>query len=120
MGVEEVLEGIGKQPSIETTIQNTHMKYLISAWDKEIVEYLLTLRCPLSCDKTKYQTLRLKSQNFIIENGLFYWRDPSGILLLSLIEPEVEEVMAKFHEGIFGGHYSWRATIHKILKASFF
>ena len=28
--------------------------------------------------------------------------------------------MAEFHEGICGGHYNWRATTHKILKAGFY
>ena len=49
-----------------------------------------------------------------------YWKDSSSILLLCLTENEVEEIMAEFHEGIYGGHYSWRAMAHKILKASFF
>ena len=96
------------------------MKYLTSLWYKEIVEYLLTLSCPPSCDKVKYRTLRMRSQKYIVANGRLYWRDPSGILLLCLIEDEVENIMAEFHEGICGGHYSWRATAHKILKAGFF
>ena len=28
-------------------------------------------------------------------------------------------MIAEFHEGICGGHYSWRATAHKILKVGF-
>ena len=75
-----------EQHRIETATQKTHMKYLLSKWYKEIVEYLLTLRCPPSCDKTKYRMLRLKSQKFIVENGCLYWRDPSSILILCLTE----------------------------------
>ena len=62
----------------------------------------------------------MRSQKFMVANGCLYWRDPSGILLLCLTENEVEEIMAEFHEGICGGHYSWRATAHKILKFGFF
>ena len=62
----------------------------------------------------------MKSQKYIVANGRLYWRDPSGILLLCLTEDEVEDIMAEFHEGICGGHYSWRATAHKILKAGFY
>ena len=92
------------------------MKYLISPWYKEIVEYLLTLSCPPSCDKAKYRTLRLRSQKYVVANSRLYWRDPSGILLLCLTEEEVESIMAEFHEGIYGGHYSWKATSHKSSK----
>lgn len=70
------------------------MKYLLSPWYKEIVEYLLNLRCPPSYDKAKYKTLRLKSQKFVIANGHMYKRDPSGILLLCLTKNEVDEIMA--------------------------
>ena len=62
----------------------------------------------------------MKSQKYIVANGQLYWRDPSGILLLCLTENEVENIMTEFHEGICGGHYSWRATAHKILKAGFY
>ena len=96
------------------------MKYLTSQWYKEVEEYLLTLSCPPSCEKAKYRALRLKSQKYMVANGRLYWRDPSGILLLCLTEEEVGSIIAEFHEGICGGHYSWRATAHKILKASFY
>ena len=46
--------------------------------------------------------------------------DPLGILLLCLAENEVQKALTEFHEGICGGHYSWRATTHKILRASFY
>lgn len=120
MVAKEESEKIDEHCGIETTTQKTHMKYLLSPWYKEIVEYLLTLRCPPSYDKTKYRTLRLRSQKFLVANGHLYWRDPSGILLLYLTENEVEEIMAQFHEGICGGHYSWRTTENKILKDGFF
>ena len=50
-----------------------HVKYLTSEWYKEIVEYLLALSCPPSCDKAKYRALRLKSQKYIVTNGWLYW-----------------------------------------------
>ena len=81
---------------------------------------MLTLRCPPNYDKTKYRTLRLRSQKYNVANGRLYWKDPAGILLLCLTEQEVDEVMTEFHEGICGGHYSWRSTAHKILRAGFF
>ena len=58
---------------VEIASQKTHMKYLISPWYKEIVEYLLTLSCPPSCEKDKYRTLRLRSQKYVVVNGRLYW-----------------------------------------------
>ena len=39
---------------------------------------------------------------------------------MCLTEDEVENIMVEFHEGICGGHYSWKATAHKILRAGFY
>ena len=58
-----------EQQGVEIATQKTHMKYLISQWYKEIMEYLLTLSFPPSCDKAKYRTLRLRSQKFVVANG---------------------------------------------------
>lgn len=85
---KEERQGIG------VATPETHLKYLTSPWYKEIVEYLLTLSCPPSCDKTKYRALRLKSEKYIVANGWLYWQDPSGILLLCLTENEVESIIA--------------------------
>ena len=49
-----------EQQGVEKATQKTHMRYLISSWYKEIVEYLLTLSCPPRCDKAKDRMLRLK------------------------------------------------------------
>ena len=57
---EESEEGEG-QRGLELATQKIHTKYLTSPWYKEIVEYLLTLSCPPSCDKIKYRAVRMKS-----------------------------------------------------------
>ena len=102
---------------LEMATQKIHVKYLTSPWYKEIAEYLLTLSRPTGCDKVKYRAVRMKSQKYVIANGQLYWRDPLGILLLCLTEDEAQKALQEFHEGICGGHYSWRATTHKILRA---
>ena len=72
MGGGEVPEGTEVQPGVETTTQKTHMKYLLSTWYKDVVEYLLTLRFPPNFDKENYCTPRLKSQKYVIDNGRLY------------------------------------------------
>ena len=103
MNANEESEREEEQQGLEMATQRVHMKYLTSSWYKEIVEYLLTLSFPPSCDKEKYRALRLKSQKYIVASGQLYWRDPLGILLLCLTEDEVESIMMEFHEGICGG-----------------
>jgi hypothetical protein len=61
----------------------------------------------------------MQAQKYIISNGLLYWKDLLGVLLLCLVEGETHEVIEDFHGGFCGGHYSWKATTHKILKARF-
>ena len=120
MGGGETLENTELQQGVEPSMQKKHVKYLLSLWYKDIVEYILTLRCPPNYDKAKYRTLRLRSQKYIVENGRLYWKDPVGILPLCLTEQEVDQVMNEFHKGMCCGHYSWQSTAHKILRASFF
>ena len=79
---------------MEIASQKIQMKYLTSQWYKEIVEYLLTLSCPPSCEKAKYRALRLKSHKYMIANGRLYERDPSGVLLLCMTEEEVGSIIA--------------------------
>lgn len=43
-----------------------------------------------------------------------------GILLLCLVEGKTHKVIEEFHGGVCGGHYSWKTTAHKILKAKFY
>ena len=100
-----------EQQGLEMATQKIHVKYLTSPWYKEIVEYLLTLSCPMGCDKVKYRAVRMKSQKYVIANGQLYWRDPLGILLLCLTENEVQDIMTEFHEGLCGGHYRDRKSV---------
>ena len=68
----EAHEGTGSHQGIESSMQKTHVKYLLSPWYKDIVEYILSLRCPPNYDKAKNCTLRLKSQKYIMANGRLY------------------------------------------------
>ena len=59
----EEFESEMEQKGLEVASHKTHIKYLTSPWYKEIVEYLLTLSCPPSCDKAKYKALRLNHRS---------------------------------------------------------
>lgn len=104
---------------IKTTEQKIYAIYEGLSRYKSIVHYLLFLRCLLGLDISKYWSLILHAQKYIIPNGLLYWKDPVGVLLLCLVEGETHEVIKDFHGGVCGEHYSWKTTAHKIFKVGF-
>ena len=57
--------------------------------------------------------------NFCLYEHDLFWKDPGGILL-RCIDEEAENVTAKMHEGVCGGHRYWKATEFKILRAGYY
>jgi hypothetical protein len=95
-------------------------KFIASDWYKDIVMYLLTLKCPDELSASKARTLKLHAVKYCISDKKLYWKDPLGFLLVCLVESETEEVINQFHEGVCGGHHAWRATAYKILRAGYY
>lgn len=95
-------------------------KFLCLEWYKHIVHYLCFLSCPQSLDRTKYRELNIKAKPYVIAEGRLYWKDPVGILLLCLTKDEFTKTIKYYHEKLCGGHYSWKATEHKILQVGFY
>jgi ribonuclease HI len=95
-------------------------KFIASDWYKDIVTYLLTLKCPEGFSASKARTLKLHAVKYCISDKKLYWKDPLGFLLVCLVESETEEVINQFHEGVCGGHHAWRATAYKILRAGYY
>lgn len=62
----------------------------------------------------------MKSQKYVIVNGQLYYRDPVGVFLLCLSKEEMTKIINEYHGFSCVGHYSWRATTHQVLKASFY
>lgn len=84
------------------------------------MHFLRDFECPFEFTKNQCKTLKLKAIKYCIINANLYWKDPLNILLLFLIESETEGIIDQSHVGICGGHYAWRATTYKILKAGFY
>jgi hypothetical protein len=102
---------------IENKIED---KFISSDWYKDIVTYLLTLKCPDELSASKARTLKLHAVKYCISEKKLYWKDPLGFLLFCLVESETEEVINQFHEGVCGGHHAWRATTYKILRVGYY
>jgi hypothetical protein len=68
-------------------------KFASSDWYKNIVAYLLTLKCPSDLSSFKSRMLKLHAVKHCIFESQFYWKDPLGFLLVCLVESEKEKVM---------------------------
>ena len=42
------------------------------------------------------------------------------MLLNCLLENESQQTVKEFHKGDYGGHYSWKVTANKILRAGYY
>jgi hypothetical protein len=81
-------------------------KFVLSDWYKDIVSYLLTLKCPSDLSPSKYRTLKLHMVKYYISESQLYWKDPLGFMLVCLVESETKKVINEFHEGVCRGHHT--------------
>jgi ribonuclease HI len=109
-----------QEPDHQTYPSKVEDKFVSSSWYRDIVFYLLNLRCPDGLTPAKYRTLKLHSVKYCISENQLFWKDPLGFLLVCLVESETPRVIEEFHEGICGGHHAWRATAYKILRARYY
>jgi hypothetical protein len=104
----------------ETSPNQIEEKFLSSGWYRDIVFFLLNLRCPDELSPSKCRTLKLHAVKYCISESQLYWKDPLGFLLVYLVESKTQWVIDEFHKGVCGGHHAWRATAYKILRAGYY
>jgi len=80
--------------------------FISSKWYKNIVCYLLNLKCLSELLPSKARTLKLHAVKYCIVENQLYWKDPLGFLLICLVESETKRVISEFHEGVCGGHHA--------------
>jgi hypothetical protein len=95
-------------------------KFTSSNWYKDIVAYLLTLKCPSDLSPSKTRTIKMHAIKYCISEKRLYWKDSLGFLLVCLVESETEKVIIQFHEGVCGGHHAWRDMAYKIPRAGYY
>jgi len=91
-----------------------------SEWYSTIAQFLLKLEVPPSLISSQARTIKLRVAKYCIHEKLFYWRDPSGILLRCLEKEQSMEVMHQFHSSICGGHHYWKTIAQMILKVGYY
>jgi hypothetical protein len=95
-------------------------RFVSSSWYKDIVSYLLTLKCPADLSPSKTKTLKLHVVKYCISERKLYWKDPLVFLLVCLVESKIEKVINEYHEGVCGGNHAWRETDYKIPREGYY
>jgi hypothetical protein len=81
-------------------------KFVSLEWYRNIVSYLLTLKCRSELSPSKSRTLKLHAVKYCIAKNQLYWKYPLGFLLICLVESEIERVISEFHKGVCEGHHA--------------
>jgi hypothetical protein len=88
-GLQGCEEGVDMNDLDEKTSEiRIEEKFASSDWYKNIVSYLLTLKCPSDLSPSKARTLKLHAVKYGISDSQLYWKDPLGFLLVCLVESE--------------------------------
>jgi hypothetical protein len=120
-GLQECEESVDMNELDEkTSAIRIEEKFASSDWYKNIVSYLLTLKCPSDLSPSKARMLKLHAVKYYISESQLYWKDPLGFMLVCLVESKTKKVISEFHEGVCRGHHAWRATTYKILRAGYY
>ena len=89
-------------------------------WYTDIIFFLRNLTCPDHLLDHKRRALRLKATKYCLTKDGLGWRNPDGLILRCVDEPESKKLMVEFHAGFCGGHFVARTTDHKILRAGYY
>jgi hypothetical protein len=124
LGINNI-QGYGEDEDMNELYEKTseiriEEKFTSSNWYKNIISYLLTLKCLSDLSPSKARMLKLHAVKYCISEGKLFWKDPLGFLLVCLVEYETQEVISEFHKGVCGGHHAWRGTSYKILRAGYY
>jgi hypothetical protein len=87
---------------------------------KDILYFLQELRPPDGMKKSQVRDLKLKAVRYCLIDQALYWKDPLGLLLRCLDPQEAQHIMFDFHSDLCRGHYFWKTTAHKILRAGYY
>jgi hypothetical protein len=89
-------------------------------WYKDILIYLLNLKCPTSASRNERQRIRHQAKNYLILNYTLYRRGVDYILRRCLTHEEEVIILNDFHTGACGSHFSGLEIAQKILREGYF
>jgi hypothetical protein len=83
----------------------------------EIVQFLSIGLAPSDYTIIQKKQLVVRTTNFSLIARQLYNMGPDEILRRCVMEAEIPLILGEAHEGIEGGHYVGKETMHKILRA---
>ena len=87
-------------------------------WRTPYIDYLKHGRLTTEASTTQRQQIAIRSRPFMLnQNGTLIKEGPDGMRRTCVAGPVTTAIIAEAHEGIAGGHFSARITLHKILTA---
>ena len=86
-------------------------------WRTSFIDYLTHERLTTEASTTRQQ-IAIRSCPFMLnQHGTLIKEGPDGIRRTCVAGPITNAIIAEAHEGIAGGHFSAKITLHKILTA---
>jgi hypothetical protein len=109
----------GEEPtSLEDTLPGAQFLAIIKVDDHfiEIVQFLSIGMAPRKYTIIQKKQLVVHVADFSLIAGKLYKMGPDDILRRCVMEVERPLILAESHEGITGGHYAGKETMHKVLR----
>ena len=106
------------EPSIKVNSNEVLPVMTVSSLIDPIWDYLLNSTLP--SDPNEASKLRARSARFILLRGTLYKQGFSAPLLKCVRKEDVDYVLRKIHEGIYGNHIRARTLVGKVLRQGYY
>ena len=90
------------------------------SWYNDIKYYPTHGSSPNHLDSRKKCSLRLKSTQYQLINGVLFQQNYDKVLHRCLEKDDAEHILIELHDGLAGGHFSEKTTTHKVLRAGYY
>jgi hypothetical protein len=90
---------------------------MVDDYFTDIVQFLSTRIAPLDTTVAQKNKLAVKAADYKLIGGSLCKLGVDGILRRCVVEHEILIILVEAHDGIVGGNYAGKSTVHNILCA---
>ena len=122
----KLVQGQALAQTLSTTgpglVQQVYMLEEVSPdeWYDDVVHYLLNHKSPSHLNSVQKRSLRMKSQNFMLEGFVLYRKNHDGVYLRCVGKEETRYIIENFHSKYGTSHGSGLAMAHQISRAGYY
>ena len=91
-----------------------------NSWYNDWKCYLTHGSSPSHLDSRKRRSLRLKSSQYQMIDGVLFHENYDNVLLRCLEKDDVDHVLTNLHDGLAGINFSRETTTHKVLREGYY